>query len=342
MTPAKLFCSLQGTGRLKKIAMRLASLFLGIAVYSASSAADKLRIGYASPSVNVALLWVTHEAKLFAKNGLDVEVLFLESALVQRSMISSEIQLAMMTGGLMAAPRLAGADLTMIAGFINRYVSRVMVRPEIIKPADLKGKRAGIVRLGAAADRGLRLVLSRWGLNPDKDLIFLQVPGGEPARIAALAANSIDVSLINPPYHKKGIEAGLKVLANMEDMDIPIQHIGLVTTQRLIAKAPDVVRRTVKSYVEGIQVMRIDPKLAKAALGKYMRITEESELEETYQLLKKLVPAKPYPTLEGFRIVLDELSDKIPAAKTANPKDFTDTRFLDELDRSGFFDQISK
>ena len=269
-------------------------------------------------------------------------MLFIESALVQRAMISGEIQLAMMTGGLMAAPRLAGADLTMLAGFVNRYVSRVMVRPEIATPTDLKGKRAGIVRLGAAADRGLRLVLSRWGLNPDKDLIFLQVPGGEPARIAALSANSIDVSLINPPYHKKAVEAGLKVLANMEDMDIPIQHIGLVTTQRLMSKNPEVVRRTVKSYVEGIQVMRSNPMLAKRALSKYMKLTDQGELEETYQLLKKLVPIKPYPTLEGFRIVLDELSEKIPSAKTANPKDFTDTKFLEELDRSGFIDQLYK
>lgn len=251
------------------VSLALVVFILGTWV-SRAHAADQLRIGYASPSVNVSMLWITQEAKLFAKNGLEVEVLFLESALVQRAMISGEIQLAMMTGGLMAAPRLAGADLTMLAGFVNRYVSRVMVRPEIATPADLKGKRAGIVRLGAAADRGLRLVLSRWGLNPDKDLVFLQVPGGEPARIAALSANSIDVSLINPLYHKKAVDAGLKILANMEDMDIPIQHIGLVTTQRLMSKNPDVVRRTVKSYVEGIQVMRSNPMLAKRALSKHM------------------------------------------------------------------------
>jgi NitT/TauT family transport system substrate-binding protein len=340
MATVKSICPRKRSGLVQKLLAALLTLSAGLAALSVSHAADKLRIGYASPSVNVAMLWITHEAKLFAKNDLEVEVLFLESALVQRSMISSEIHLAMMTGGLMAAPRLAGADLSMIAGFINRYVSRVMVRPEIAKPGDLKGKRAGIVRLGAAADRGLRLVLSRWGLNPDKDLIFLQVPGGEPARIAALSANSIDVSLINPPYHKKGIEAGLKVLANMEDMDIPIQHIGLVTTQRLITKSPDVVRRTVKSYVEGIQIMRTNPRLSKAALSKYMRITDDGELEETYQLLKKLVPVKPYPTMEGFRVVLDELSEKIPAARTANPKDFTDTRLLEELDKSGYIDQL--
>ena len=161
MTSVKSFCPRQRAAWVKTLTAALLNISIGLLTLAVSHAADKLRIGYASPSVNVAMLWITHEGKLFAKNGLDVEVLFLESALVQRSMISSEIQLAMMTGGLMAAPRLAGADLSMIAGFVNQYVSRVMVRPEIAKPADLKGKRAGIVRLGAAADRGLRLVLTR-------------------------------------------------------------------------------------------------------------------------------------------------------------------------------------
>src|SRR5678816_480823 len=105
----------------KTLTAMLLGLFIDLLTTTVSHATDKLRIGYASPSVNVAMLWVTHEAKLFAKNSLDVEVLFLESALVQRAMISSEIQLAMMTGGLMDAPRLAGADLSMIAGFVNRY-----------------------------------------------------------------------------------------------------------------------------------------------------------------------------------------------------------------------------
>ena len=121
-----------------------------------------------------------------------------------------------------------------------------------------------------------------------------------------------------------------------------IENLPRSSAQRLISNRPDVVRRTVQSYVEGIQVMRTNSRLAKAALGKYMRISDDGELEETYQLLKKLVPIKPYPTMEGFRVVLDELSEKIAAAKIANPKDFADTRFLEDLDRSGYFDQISK
>ena len=126
----------------------------------------------------------------------------------------------------------------------------------------------------------------------------------------------------------------------MEDMDIHLQHIGLVTSQRWQTKNIDTTGRIVKSFIEAIYVMRTNPKQAKMALSKYMKITNEGELEETYQLLRKLIPIKPYPIQEGFRAVLDELSEKIPAARTANPKDFTDTRLLEELDKSGYIDQL--
>ena len=110
-------------------------------------AADKLRIGYGAPSVAMATLWITKEGKLFEKNGLDVEVLYLESALVQRALIAGNIIYGEMTGSLMAAPKLQGADLTMVAGFLNQLIYRLVARPEIKALADLKGKRVGSVSL---------------------------------------------------------------------------------------------------------------------------------------------------------------------------------------------------
>jgi hypothetical protein len=56
--------------------------------------------------------------------------------------------------------------------------------------------------------------------------------------------------------------------------------------------------------------------------------------------MRNLLPRKPYPTLEGFKAVFAELSDQTPAAKTADPKDFIDTKMLEELDRSGYIDGL--
>jgi NitT/TauT family transport system substrate-binding protein len=301
-------------------------------------AADRLRIGYGAPSVAMSVLWITKEGKLFEKNGLDVEVLYLESALVQRALIAGNIDYGEMTGSLMAAPKLQGADLIMIAGFLNQLIYRLVARPEIKAIAHLKGKRVAVSRFGAGADRATRFLLTKLGFNPEKDVVLVQV-GGAPTRLAALAANSVDATIVEPPDHKKAQEAGMRVLANMEEMGIPFQHTGLVTTRAHLAKSPDIARRVIKSFAEGIQLATVNPEVAKRALRKHMRL-QERDLNDAYQILRGFMPRKPYPTLDGFKMVFAELSDQIPAAKTADPRDFVDTRLLEELDRSGYIDGL--
>ncbi|MBM4260348.1 MAG: ABC transporter substrate-binding protein [Deltaproteobacteria bacterium] len=314
-------------------------LFLFVAALPPSFAADKLRIGYGAPSVAMSVLWITKEGKLFEKNGLDVEVLYLESALVQRALIAGNIAFGQMTGSLMSAPKLQGADVVMVAGFLNKLLYRLITRPEIGSAADLKNKRVGVSRFGAGADRATRLLLARLGLNPEKDLTLIQV-GGAPTRIAALIANTIDATIVEPPDHKRAQDSGMRLLANMEEMNIPFQHTGLVTTRAQLAKSPDIARRVVKSLVEGIHLAHTHTEISKQAFRRYIRLQQDREQEEAVQVLRSFLPRKPYPSIEGFKAVFAELADQIPAAKTADPKDFIDTRFLEELDRSGYIDGL--
>ena len=203
----------------------------------------------------------------------------------------------------------------------------------------MKGKRVGVSRFGAGADRATRLLITKLGLNPEKDLTLLQV-GGAPTRLAALIANSIDATIVEPPDHKKAQEAGMRLLANMEEMNIPFQHTGLVTTRAQLAKSPDISRRVVKSFVEGIHLAMTNAEVSKQAFRRYIRLQQDREQEESLQVLRSFLPRKPYPSIEGFKAVFAELAEQIPAARTADPKDFIDTRFLEELDRSGYIDGL--
>lgn len=317
------------------------ALLLVLAVFFSAPAesSDKLRIGYGAPSLAMSVLWITKEGQLFERNGLDVEVLYLESALVQRALIAGNIAFGEMTGSLMSAPKLQGADLVMVAGFLNQLLYRLVARPEIKSVADLKGKRVGVSRFGAGADRATRLLLTKLGFNPGTDVVLLQI-GGAPTRLAALSANSIDATTVEPPDDQKAQAAGMKVLANMEEMRVPFQHTGLVTTRAQLAKFPDMARRVIKSFVEGIHLATVNPEISKRAFRKHMRLHQERELEDAYQILRGFLPRKPYPTIEGFKAVFAELAEQIPAAKTADPKDFVDTRFVEELDRSGYIDSL--
>ncbi|MGZ8426784.1 MAG: ABC transporter substrate-binding protein [Candidatus Binatia bacterium] len=302
---------------------------------------DKIRVGYGSLSTSYAAIWVAGEARLFQKNGIDAEVLYLESALVRTALLTGDIAMGGMSGTTMAAPRLQGADPILIASFSNSLQYRLVVRPDIRTVADLKGKRVGVAGFGLGAHRGAQIMLAKLGLNPDTDVTMLQI-GGDPTRLAALLSGTIDASVFNPPLHKRAAEAGMRVLANIEDMGFSVQASALVTTDRFTKKNYDLTRRAIRSIIESIHLIKTNPELTKRSIRKYLRFKDERDTEEAYQIMRDTLARKPYPTVEGVKTVLEELSPKLPAAKTAQPRDFMDTRFVDELDRSGYIDRLYK
>jgi len=324
--------------RLTKMVLMLLLLLTQTAV-----AADKLRIGYSGLSPATAMLWVTQEGKLFDKNGINADVLFLRNNLGQSAMIAGEIDMGSYSASLMAPARVQGADLVMIVSFQQKLNYRLVVRPEIRTLAELRGKVLGVTRYGTVNDATMRLLISKLGLDPDRDVKLIQVGDSAPVVATSLiAGKTFDGALLQPPYYNKAVESGFRVFANMEEMDIPFQQVGLNTTQRLISKSPDVVRRVVKSILEGVQLIRTNPALAKRAIARYMQIKDEKVLEDSYQQLTGTSEIKPYPSPEGFKTILDELGKKLPAARTANPREFIDARFIQEFDKSGYIDGLYK
>ena len=330
----------RGEGMSRAIPFIIA-LLVSFSANSSAGAADKVRIGYSGATVSNAMLWVTEEGKFFQKNGIDPQILYLQTTLGQTALIAGEIDMCVYSGSLLSSARLQGADVVMVLSFLNRPLYRLVVRPEIRTAADLKGKRLGVTRFGTVTDTMTRLLVGKLGLDPDKDVSYVQV-GDVPVLLAAFSSGNkiIDGAIMQPPYYLKAVASGMRVLVNMQEMDIPVQQTGLNTTQKLIAKNPDVVRRAVKSVIEGIHLMRTNPAVAKRALSRRMQIKDEKELEDTYRLLKSFVQTKPYPTLEGFKTIFEDLAKRVPAAKTANPKDYVHTRFIEELDKSGYIDGL--
>jgi len=132
----------------------------------------------------------------------------------------------------------------------------------------------------------------------------------------------------------------MRILLNLQEMNIPYQGTGLVTTQRFLARNRDVARKVVKAYVEAIHLVKTNPELSKRAFAKYRKTQDQKQLEEVHQALREIIKPKPYPSLDGFKTIFKDLSDRLPAAKTANPKDFVDVSLIEELDRSGFIDAL--
>jgi NitT/TauT family transport system substrate-binding protein len=319
-----------------KLSLLLATVILLGTMPAEVMPAEKTRVAFSAVAPTQGVLWVADVGGLFVKNGLDAEIIYTRAAI--ETLIAGEVQFGQMTGALMFSARLQGADPVMLAGVQDILNDRLVVRPNFNSIEELKGKRIGVFRFGSASHMRMLNVLPRYGMG-ERDVTFLQV-GDTPERLIALHGGSIDATLLSPPDHFHAVRAGMKILLNLRELNVPYQGTGLVTTQRLLARNRDLARRFLKTFVDAIHLLRTNPTLAKRAMAKYRQTKDEKQLEDAYQTLREMVKPKPYPSIDGFKTIIQDAIERVPAAKTANPKDFIDTSLLAELDRSGYIDAL--
>jgi NitT/TauT family transport system substrate-binding protein len=215
-----------------------------------------------------------------------------------------------------------------------------MVKPEIKKPEDLKGKRIGITRFGTSDDFLLRYILAQWKIQPDRDVALLQM-GGSPEILAGLGSRSIDAGMLSSPLHLRAAKLGFSLLADLSAIGVDYQGAGVVTTRTYARENPEIIRRYLRAYVEGLHRLKTDKNFSLKVIGKYTRISEADALEETYQhYAVKVMPTIPYPTTKGIQMVLDEIGTRDTRAKSLSPASLIDVNYLKELEQSGFIKKL--
>jgi len=327
---------------MKKIAVPL-TLCLGIFLclfHSADAQNIKIASGYASLSSAQLPLWMAKEKALFARNGLDVQAVFLTGMTPIMALIAGDTPITQIAGIVNSA--IGGSDAVMIAGGTVTLDWWLMSRPEIKTAAQLKGGSVAVSTFGTASDFIARFALQKIGLVPDKDVAMVQL--GDPLmRQAALEGNRVQATVHVAPSTFAAQKKGFNVLADVAALGLPYQHTGLATTRKYIRERPDVVRAFLKSYVEAVYQLKSDRKGGIAVLAKYMGGIKDREiLEKTYDrsVADNILPRKQYPSLAGIKMILDSLAPKDARAAKAKPEEFADMRFVKELDESGFIDRL--
>jgi len=306
-----------------------------------ASAQIKLKVAYPTTVGSMAVVWVAQEAKLFEKHGLDVELIYVAgSSRVVQAMLAKDIPISEIAIPAVIQANLAGADLVMLAGPNHKPGQKIMVKPEIRRREELKGKKIGITRFGTSDDFLLRYVLGQWGLQPERDAALIQM-GGTQEIVAGLASKAIDGGMLSSPLHLQAAKLGFSLLADLSTIGVDYQGAGVVTTRSYLREAPDTMHRYLRAYVEGLHRFKTDKIFAAKVIGKYSRMTEPDALEETYQhYAVKVMPRVPYPTIKGIQMVLDEIGTRTPKAKSLAPESFVDVGYLRELQQSGFIKKL--
>jgi len=321
----------------------LLTFLCSFAAKAADKPLEKIRIAYSGVSGSQTPIWVAHEQGFFRKYGLEVELVYIEGAsLAVQTLVSGDVTAASVSGAAVIQSNLQGSGVVMVTGFLNTLDYKFMVSKDITTPEHLRGKSLAVSRFGSSSDFATRYTLEKYGLVPEKDVTIVQI-GSQPARLAALESGKIHGAMIAIPVTAKAKKMGFNTLADLQMLGLEYPQNGLAVTQTLIKSKPELVRSMTKAFVEAIAYFKTHRKETLAIYQKYLKTDDMDALEETYQAVAlNLIPERPYPTMKGIRIVLQEMASKNPKAEAAKPDQFVDLTFIRELDRSGFIDRLHK
>jgi NitT/TauT family transport system substrate-binding protein len=297
-------------------------------------------VGVAGPAINMVYAFVTRDAGLWRKYGLDSRVVVFESgSILAQAALSGEVKFSISSGPATIASRTQGADTIIVGAVVNTLPYSVVAAKHITRWDQLKGKKVAVSRFGSGTDTAMRIVLKKFGMDPAKDVTILQV-GTQPARVQALAAGAIDATLISPPLDLAAKKQGYNILVNIADLGIPYPQTVIETTDRFIKENPQTVKHFLKGFLEGVRYAASHRDHTKKVITKYLMTADPEVVEATYQSYLQVTDYSGYPNLEGIRNAIDEVAQRVPAAKYKKPEEFVNTRFLKELEKEGFFKQL--
>jgi NitT/TauT family transport system substrate-binding protein len=301
----------------------------------------KLRVAITSLSGSMAVPWLAREAGIFKKYGLEVEVIATPSGVEgMNALIAGEIVFLQIAGGTTVSAAVGGADVTVIGTTIGTLVQSLMVRPEIEKAEQLRGKSIGITRFGTTIDTGARIALRHFNLVPEKDVSILQI-GGMESIVPAMMGDRVQGGILSYPAIGRAKKLGYRELLDIAALNMPYASTGITTRGEVIRQDPDLVRRYITAQVEAIARMKRDRPFTLKVMSKFLRTTDTEQLAEAYDIYaNKYLLKVPLPTIESIRPVLEELEPRNPKAKGQDPKRFFDDRFVRELQSNGFIDAL--
>ncbi len=240
------------------------------------------------------LLPIAQKRGLLAQHGIEVEIIALRGGVqMAQALLSDSLQFAQMAGSVVVRSVLAGGDLVMIAGFVNRISYLMVSRPNINSMKDLTGKKIATASIGGSVDSVLRLGLKASGIDPQQATLL---PAGPPnARIAALASGQMDATIVLPENLGAVEKAGLKVLKDLSEVDLQIQHTGLVVRRSLIKENRNLVKSVLAAIVEAINFYRANERETIEIMGAFAGTRDARPLLDSYRFHKRLFQQPPYP-----------------------------------------------
>jgi NitT/TauT family transport system substrate-binding protein len=242
---------------------------------SAQAQETKVAIGM-SGWTGFAPLTLAKEAGIFKRNGLDVTIKKIPQKDRHLAIASGDIQCAATTVETWIAWNAAGVATTQIFQLDKSFgADGMVVKPNITKIADLKGKKVAADAPGTATYFTLAWMLKKNGLSiKDVEVVNLSPQAAANAFIAGNA--QIDAGMTYEPFLsavRAKPEAG-KIIATTLDYPMIMDTFGC--TPKFLAENPKAAQALADSYFQALEMIKADPQKAFTIMGADVKQSAEA------------------------------------------------------------------
>jgi ABC-type nitrate/sulfonate/bicarbonate transport system substrate-binding protein len=304
---------------------------------------QRVRVALSTPTPHMAPLWVAKDRRFFDKHGLDVQLILVNSgSLVAQMFAAGELQITANAPASLVSLVAGGEKISFFLGLSNTTPFSVITQPSIRRAEDLKGKKIGTARFGGSSHISALIALEHLGLDLKRDKITLIQTGVDPDRMAALDAKAIDAGMLQRVATKVMTGKGFYNLLNMHAAKIHYQNTGLAMKREYAATNPKAVDGLNRALIEayGFIFHKENKQVVKEIIARNLRLPKVEAAEDFYLEALEELDRKPYPTVEGMRIVIKYVAEQNPKASAVKAEEIVDPSWLKKLDGEGFFEKV--
>jgi ABC-type nitrate/sulfonate/bicarbonate transport system substrate-binding protein len=291
------------------------------------AAADKIRVGLPGPAAQFMPLPLAQKKGFLQNQGLDGEIIRLRGNQIPiTALINGDIDYHTVIGnGVRAA--IQGLPLRVVACFLPAPPFTLVARPEFKSVRDLKGKTIGTGAFGATTDIVGRMLLSHFGLDPEKDVKFL-VAGDGPARLAAMRQGLTAATVMSAPGDYEAAKMGFVILARAHEL-FSFPDSGMVTTVKKIKEKPSEVKNVIKAGIMANKYVRSDREGTIQFLIDQQKINRELAVA-TYDSIWNAFNEDGGVPEKGLRVLIDEARKSIKLTREVPITEVSDLTLLYE------------
>ena len=305
-----------------------------------TQARPKIVVGYASMSSVATTLWVSQEKGFFAKNGIDVQSVFIPgSPTLIASLGSGDVQFGYTGGTATLGAAVGGMEVRMVAAFANHVQTDLVVRPDIKTANDLRGKRIGVTSIGGSGWMSAMLGLEQLGLNPERDGITLTAFGDQRVISQALEQGTIQGASLAGVFSRRLQRSGYNFLGDLEK--IPLVGTSIVVRADYLASHQPTVRNVLRGLIEGHGYILNPANKASVIelLTRKLGLTDQVAANDGYEDYVRRVDRRAFVSLEGMRNIQRFMKLRNPKIGEVKLERLIDESIMRELEKNGFIDQ---